>query len=172
MTIVSIRYDIYPPACAAAREEAQSSSKVASPDERQGEDDHAAACLSSVAGTHSPFHSRPGLRRNLENVSAQVLRHVAPFGAEYVLAGTMPEVGSSYRQQLGHVLLVKWPEEWVSRYFSGGYLFQDPTICRVKAGALPFFWKELDPSLRGDPSARRVMDEATEFHLKDLQPTL
>ena len=105
--------------------------------------------------------------RNLEDVSAQVLRHVAPFGAEYVLAGTMPEVGSSYRQQLGHVLLAKWPEEWVSRYFSEGYLFQDPTICRVKAGALPFFWKELDPSLRGDPSARRVMDEATEFHLKE-----
>ncbi len=58
--------------------------------------------------------------RNLEDVSAQVLRHVAPFGAEYVLAGTMPEVGSSYRQQLGHVLLAKWPEDWESRYFSQG----------------------------------------------------
>jgi LuxR family quorum sensing-dependent transcriptional regulator len=105
--------------------------------------------------------------RNLEDVSAQVLRHVAPFGAEYVLAGTMPESGSSYRQQLGHVLLAKWPAEWVSRYFSQGYLFRDPTICRVKAGALPFFWKELDPTLQDDPASRRVMDEATEFHLKE-----
>jgi LuxR family transcriptional regulator, quorum-sensing system regulator BjaR1 len=105
--------------------------------------------------------------RNLEDVSAQVLRHVAPFGAEYVLAGTMPQVGSSYREQLGHVLLAKWPAEWVNRYFHQGYLFRDPTICRVKSGALPFFWNEMDPTLRDDPASRQVMDEATEFQLNE-----
>lgn len=105
--------------------------------------------------------------RNLEDVSGQVLRHVAPFGAEYVLAGTMPEAGTSGRRQLGHVLLARWPAEWVSRYFSHGYLFQDPTIRRVKSGSPPFLWSELEVSLRDDPAARRVMDEATEFHLVD-----
>jgi LuxR family quorum sensing-dependent transcriptional regulator len=105
--------------------------------------------------------------RNLGDVSAQVLRHVAPFGAEHVLCGTMPEAGESCRQQLGHVLLNEWPSEWAHRYFSKGYLFCDQTIRLVKAGAAPFFWDELVPGLREDLPAQRVMNEAAEFHLKE-----
>jgi LuxR family quorum sensing-dependent transcriptional regulator len=104
--------------------------------------------------------------RNLEDVSAQVLRHVAPFGAEYVLASAFPRVGSRGRQQLGYVLLNRWPAEWLHRYTSRGYVFRDPAVARAQSAVTPFFWSELDPFLGDDPVGKRVMDEAGEFNLK------
>jgi LuxR family quorum sensing-dependent transcriptional regulator len=105
--------------------------------------------------------------RNLEDVSAQVLRHAAPFGAEHVLSSTFPSVGSNGRQQLGNVLLNRWPGEWLTRYVSLGYVFRDPAVTRAQSAVTPFFWRELNPIVRDDPAGRRVMDEAGEFNLKE-----
>lgn len=105
--------------------------------------------------------------RNLHDVAAQVMRHVAPFGGEHVLCGTMPETRETCRQQLGHILLSDWPQDWSKRYFSKGYLYCDQTIQLVREGAPPFFWNELAPCLREDPRALRVMNEAAEFRLKE-----
>jgi LuxR family quorum sensing-dependent transcriptional regulator len=105
--------------------------------------------------------------RNLEDVSAQVLRHVAPFGAEYLVASTIPKAGTDRRQRLGHVLLKHWPAEWLNRYFSRGYMFHDPIVDRAKSSTTPFFWNELDPGFRDDRTARLVMDEGSEFGLDD-----
>ena len=104
--------------------------------------------------------------RNLEDVSEQVLRHVAPFGAEYVLASAFPRLGSSGRQQIGYVLLNCWPTEWMDRYLSRGYVFRDPAVLRAQSTVTPFFWSELNPFLGDDPAGRRVMEEAGEFNLK------
>jgi LuxR family quorum sensing-dependent transcriptional regulator len=103
--------------------------------------------------------------RNLEDVSAQVLRHVAPFGAEYMIASTIPKVGANRRQVLGHVLLEHWPAEWMSRYSTRGYMFCDPAVAHAKSNVTPFFWNEVDPSFKDDPMAHRVMGEASEFGL-------
>jgi LuxR family quorum sensing-dependent transcriptional regulator len=105
--------------------------------------------------------------RNLADVSAQVLRHVAPFGVEHMVATTIPGSHSSRREQLGQLLLNRWPEEWANRYASRGYVAHDATIRRVISSPEPFFWSELDPLVRDDLSARRVMDEATEFNLNE-----
>jgi LuxR family transcriptional regulator, quorum-sensing system regulator BjaR1 len=104
--------------------------------------------------------------RNLDDVSAQVLRYVAPFGAEHVLASTFPQMGSNSRQQLGNVLLNRWPAEWLQRYASQGYVFSDPAVTRAQSAVTPFYWSELDPFIGSDPVKRRVMNEAAEFNLK------
>src|ERR1700761_2650906 len=98
-------------------------------------------------------------------VAETVLSIVKPFGFSQVFAGIIPVPGMSAQQQLANVVLHRWPEKWSQRYFSQGYLFEDPTIRRVTTSTEPFLWSELRPSYRDLPSARRVMDEATEFDL-------
>jgi LuxR family transcriptional regulator, quorum-sensing system regulator BjaR1 len=121
---------------------------------------------------HSLDHTLAFIRdldraRNLADITAQVLRHIAPFGAEYMVASTIPKVGANQRQQLSHVLLQHWPPGWMSRYSSRGYLFHDPAVDHAKSSITPFFWNEVDPSFREDPMAQRVMGEASEFGLKE-----
>ena len=103
--------------------------------------------------------------RNLEDVSAQVLRHAAPFGAEHVIATSIPRVGATRREQLGSVLFHNIPAAWVDRYSSRGYAFKDPAVRRMVSGAPPFYWNELDEDVRDNPAARAVLDEAKEFRL-------
>ena len=119
---------------------------------------------------HSLNHTLSFIRdldraRNLEDVSAQVLRHVAPFGAEHVIATSIPRVGATRRQQLDSVLFHNIPAAWVDRYSSRGYAFKDPAIRRMVSGAAPFYWHELAEDVRDNPAARVVLDEAKEFHL-------
>ena len=103
--------------------------------------------------------------RNVEDISAQVLRHIAPFGAEYMIASTIPKVGANRRQVLGSVLLQHWPAEWMERYSKNGYMFRDPAVAHAKGSPTPFFWNEVDQGFRDDPMAVRVMGEAAEFGL-------
>jgi LuxR family transcriptional regulator, quorum-sensing system regulator BjaR1 len=105
--------------------------------------------------------------RNLEDVSAQVMRHVAPLGVEHMVATTIPGPNLNRQQQLRHLLLNRWPAEWATRYASRGYVAHDATIRRLKSSPEPFLWSELAPYVRDDLSARRIMDEATEFNLKE-----
>jgi LuxR family transcriptional regulator, quorum-sensing system regulator BjaR1 len=121
---------------------------------------------------HSLDHTLAFIRdldraRNLEDVSAQVMRYVAPFGIEHMVATTIPGPHARREQQLGHLLLNRWPEEWANRYASRGYVAHDATIHRLKSSPEPFLWSELAPYVRDDLSARRVMDEAIEFNLKE-----
>jgi len=95
-------------------------------------------------------------------VVACVLRYVARYGFNHVLAGTMPATGEPGSAQRAHVIFGEWPKPWFERYFTRGYLDTDPTIHRVRAATVPFFWSELG---RLDPPQARIMDEASEFGL-------
>lgn len=105
--------------------------------------------------------------RSQADVSAALLDAARRFGFQHILAGTIPNIGSSRRQQLSHVVLDHWPQEWTRRYFSHGYLFTDPAIKRVSENRGPFLWSELGPECASDPAARRVMNEAGDFKLKE-----
>jgi LuxR family transcriptional regulator, quorum-sensing system regulator BjaR1 len=105
--------------------------------------------------------------RNLEDVSAQVMRYVAPFGVEHVVASTIPGRGLNCRQQLGNLLLNRWPAEWANRYASRGYLVHDATIHRMISSPEPFRWNELGPLVQDNPKAGRILSEASEFNLKE-----
>lgn len=98
-------------------------------------------------------------------VSETVLSVVQPFGFSRVFAGIIPLPGMSMQQQVANVVLHRWPEQWSQRYFSQGYLFEDPTIHRVTTSTEPFLWSELEEAYRDHPSAKRIMGEAKEFSL-------
>ena len=104
--------------------------------------------------------------RTPTEVCEMLLSKVQRFGAEYVLAGTMPIPGMNREQQLSNVSLDRWPSEWSRRYFAHGYVFRDPAIRGVAANIRPFLWDELEPLYRDDLAACRIMGEAGEFRLK------
>jgi LuxR family quorum sensing-dependent transcriptional regulator len=95
-------------------------------------------------------------------VSQTVLSIIKPMGFTQVFAGIIPTPGMSAQQQIANVVLHHWPEQWSQRYFSQGYLFDDPAIQRVTSSIDPFLWSELADDR---PSAKRIMGEAKEFHL-------
>ncbi|HUI20772.1 MAG TPA: autoinducer binding domain-containing protein [Methylocella sp.] len=121
---------------------------------------------------HSLEHTLDFIRdldraRNVEDVSAKVMRYLSRFGVEHMVAATVPSADLSRRDQLGHVLLNRWPMEWAIRYAARRYVAHDATIKRLMMSPEPFLWKELDPLVQDDAKARRVMDEATEFNLNE-----
>lgn len=104
--------------------------------------------------------------RTDEELCGSLLQISRRFGFAHVLAGTIPRAGASRTQQLSHVVLADWPDEWARRYFTHGYLFVDPTIRRVSENRGPFFWSELEGDYADDKAARRVMNEAGDFRLR------
>lgn len=104
--------------------------------------------------------------RNVDDVSAQLLRHLSHIGAEHVIATTVPGEGSAPRRPLDSVLFHNIPAEWVAAYSARGYALRDPVIRRMKSMPAPFFWNELEPKFLDDPAASRVMDEGKDFGLK------
>ncbi|WP_349963116.1 autoinducer binding domain-containing protein [Rhizobium sp. ZPR3] len=101
------------------------------------------------------------------DILRQVLAYIARFGATNVLAGTMPPTGQTRRQQVGHVLLNAWPNDWISRYFENDYLSHDPTIRMVREQHAPFFWRDIEGQRGQSAQAREVMGEAKEFGLRE-----
>jgi LuxR family quorum sensing-dependent transcriptional regulator len=104
--------------------------------------------------------------RSPKEVCRMLLAFARQFGAEHVLAGTIPAQGTSRREQLSNVVLDYWPAEWIQRYFAHGYLFRDPAIMGVRTLNAPFLWDDIEPLYRDDPAARRVMEEAGDFKLR------
>jgi LuxR family transcriptional regulator, quorum-sensing system regulator BjaR1 len=113
------------------------------------------------------FIRRLDQARSPAEVCAMLLDITRSFGVERVLAGLIPMPGADRTTQLSHVVMSAWPEEWARRYFSHGYLFRDPTIEQVQRAATPFLWSELEPTYRSDVTARRIMNEAGEFKLRE-----
>jgi LuxR family transcriptional regulator, quorum-sensing system regulator BjaR1 len=103
--------------------------------------------------------------RNLEDICTKVMGYLSRFGVEHMVAATIPTPDSNRREQLGHLLLNRWPDEWASRYAARRYVAHDATIRRLMTSPEPFLWNELEPLVQDDPIARRVMNEATEFNL-------
>ncbi|MER9947308.1 LuxR family transcriptional regulator [Mesorhizobium sp. M0047] len=100
-----------------------------------------------------------------QEICRHLLCYAERFGATNLLAGPIPPPHALRREQLSHVLLDAWPEQWSERYFSKGYLDRDPTIQLVSRGSRPFRWSEMGEMCRICPSGWRIMDEATEFKL-------
>ncbi|TWB07810.1 transcriptional regulator [Rhizobium sp. ERR 1071] len=101
------------------------------------------------------------------DILRQVLAYIGRFGATNVLVGTMPPAGETKRQQVGHILLNAWPNDWISRYFTNDYLRHDPTIRMVRDQHAPFFWRDIEERRLKSPMARDVMGEAGEFGLRE-----
>lgn len=105
--------------------------------------------------------------RTTDEVSRSLLKFLRRYGATNLLSGMIPPPNSSRREQLSHVLLDGWPREWSRRYFSLGYLYQDPAIRLVRRGYPNFYWNEIEELCSISPIDQRIIDEAREFHLRE-----
>lgn len=105
--------------------------------------------------------------RTTDEICSATLGHLRHLGATGLLAGVIPPPGAMSREQFSHVLLDAWPTEWARRYFSRGYLYRDPAIELIRCTSEPFMWSEIGERCELSSSARRVMEEATEFRLND-----
>jgi LuxR family quorum sensing-dependent transcriptional regulator len=66
-----------------------------------------------------------------------------------------------------HLIVNGWSKPWFDRYVEQGFYRHDPMAKHTRETTLPFFWHEIEVSREHRPEARRVMDEASEFGLKD-----
>ncbi|TPL43511.1 hypothetical protein FJ957_21410 [Mesorhizobium sp. B2-4-6] len=91
-----------------------------------------------------------------QEICRYLLRYAERFGTTNLLAGPIPPRRALKREQVSHVLLDAWPEQWSERYFSKGYLYRDPTIQLVNRGNAPFLWSEIDKVCEVCPYGRRI----------------
>lgn len=106
------------------------------------------------------------LANDQEQICKALLSLTKCLGVEYVLAGTIPQPGDLSKSQKANILLDSWPKEWAARYFTRNYIFSDPAIRKLPEGR-SFRWSELEFLTKHNPKARLVMNEATEFGLRN-----
>jgi LuxR family transcriptional regulator, quorum-sensing system regulator BjaR1 len=99
------------------------------------------------------------------DLAAAVKRATAMFGVEKLLAGFIPRAGALPTDQLRHVLLADWPEDWANIYFQKGLVFLDPTIRRVLRCTPAFSWSDLPKGPEFGKSESLIMDQAKDFAL-------
>ncbi len=64
------------------------------------------------------------------------------------------------------ILCDGWSPQWFDRYIQQGHYRHDPCAAHSRYAFRPFLWRDLDRT-RMTHKGRRVMDEATDFGLKD-----
>ncbi|MGU3359192.1 autoinducer binding domain-containing protein [Methylobacterium sp. M6A4_1b] len=102
-----------------------------------------------------------------DDVGRLLVDEFAAFGVSHAMAGMVPRKGTPSRQQHGHVLVNTFPAAWSRRYLARGYAFHDPTVRHLADTTVPFAWSDLRERFGDDAGARRVMEEAGDFSLRD-----
>jgi LuxR family transcriptional regulator, quorum-sensing system regulator BjaR1 len=66
-----------------------------------------------------------------------------------------------------YVLLNGWPEEWFERYVAEKYVHIDPVIYQAKISDEAFIWSEVLGNRPPSVKAKKLMNEASEFRMRD-----
>ncbi|MVA56833.1 helix-turn-helix transcriptional regulator [Agrobacterium vitis] len=103
----------------------------------------------------------------LAELATSIKRVASTYGIVKILSGFMPHSGSLPAEQMRNILLADWPSEWADVYFQNGYVFEDPTIKRVRRVETAFTWSDLAKKNEITRKERFVMDGAKEHQLKD-----
>lgn len=102
--------------------------------------------------------------QTLNEVDVLLRSLIADFGIEHYLIGYMPPRNASEDQQVEHLIMGHWPNEWAERYFSNGYIEHDPAIEHVRRSVVPIDWRQIERATNGN---NPVMNEARDFSLKN-----
>lgn len=65
-----------------------------------------------------------------------------------------------------HILVNGWPADWYDHYMAAKHYRHDPCAALCRTAMTPFLWSDISRG-RSDADARRVMDEAAEFGLRE-----
>lgn len=89
---------------------------------------------------------------------------VRQFGFHSFLITGLPLPG---RRLEPYVLLNGWPDEWYKRYTTRNYVQYDPIAQNCFATINPFLWQDVTDSVEIEGKAKSVMDDATEFDMRE-----
>jgi LuxR family transcriptional regulator, quorum-sensing system regulator BjaR1 len=114
---------------------------------------------------HLTFDAIDKLKRaaGVEAVFDVVKQTAANFGFTNFLVTGVPIRGETLAQ---HVILSGWPADWMDRYNGRDYVHSDPVAKRIPRTTRPFRWSDLHYDASIDPVGVRIMNEATEFGMK------
>ncbi len=101
---------------------------------------------------------------SVADVCQTLLEICSDYGFEAALGGFLPDPDGRSNDARDGVMLESWPTEWALRYFSKGYIGQDPAIAAVRNSTRAFLWSELRPD---SAAQKRILDEAGDFGLRD-----
>lgn len=97
--------------------------------------------------------------------TVQIFRSVLEqYGFSSFLITGLPTIPDE-RWERG-VICDGWSPDWFEHYLQQGHFLHDPCVARSRHASRPFFWHEIDHK-RLKKRSYRVMDEATEFGLRD-----
>jgi LuxR family quorum sensing-dependent transcriptional regulator len=98
-----------------------------------------------------------------ENIVARLAAYLRRYGFSSFLITGLP----AQRERLEpYILLNNWPAGWYRRYAEANLYRLDPCVRHCFETIEPFAWSELPPSILAQAGPRRVMDEASEFGLR------
>lgn len=86
------------------------------------------------------------------------------FGVMSCMVTRLPHQHAPRWQE--HIVINEWPREWYDHYIRRAYYRHDPCVALSRTAVGPFVWSDLARSQMSD-EARLVMDEATEFGLRE-----
>ncbi|MBO0902578.1 helix-turn-helix transcriptional regulator [Jiella sonneratiae] len=96
-------------------------------------------------------------------IATELFKTVRPFGfTSYGISG-LPRPNESVEP---YFLLSGWQPEWFDRYVRNDYVHFDPVIAHTTRTDAPFTWEEACSGRKISADARKVMDEATAFGMR------
>jgi LuxR family quorum sensing-dependent transcriptional regulator len=102
--------------------------------------------------------------KSIAQVLGELRRGLDTYGFKSCLIANLPRQDMWSFDQ--HILINAWPRNWHSRYNQAGFYRFDPCVAVSRRATCPFLWSDVSQRLQVG-NARRVMDEATEFGLRD-----
>ena len=101
---------------------------------------------------------------DIDTMLEQLRRVVGQFGFESFLLTGVPDPG---RRIDGYIMLSGWNQGWLERYVAEDYVQVDPVARRLHTATDPFIWSEATAGQRLAAAALRVMNEASDYGMKD-----
>lgn len=110
------------------------------------------------------FIERIGRKTETAALLDELGQVVGGFGFHSYVFATLPEPGAGLE---GHLLGTPESQVWLEHYNANNYALHDPVIRRLRETSDPFVWREsFDPARIAAP-ARRMIDEAWDYGLRD-----
>lgn len=104
------------------------------------------------------------LLTDTDAIAQRLFRALAGFGFHAFLMTHLP---TRTERIDPHILIMSWPREWLHRYGRNGYYAHDPVAQNCFTTLKPFAWSKANWEGCDPTRARRIMDEASDFDLKD-----
>jgi LuxR family quorum sensing-dependent transcriptional regulator len=118
----------------------------------------------ATANAMFDFITESSQARNNDAVLASLDKAARAFGMDCYAISGIPLPNERIDP---YFMLNAWPDGWFERYVQQNYVHVDPVIYRTKMSNEAFVWSEALADQPLSRSAKRVMNEATEFGMLD-----